>query len=199
VIRLRCQRFRRKLSVRQVTGLSPDLRFDAWYATLQASLRSLDRIAGDFERETGIPLAWYEVLIRAYKEEGQRIRMSELATTLLLSRGGATRLVDRMEEAGLITREIPPEDRRATYAVLTKKGREEAERGKPVHFEIVQRHFGSFVTAEEAQALVRTSLKILENEGEQCAWLVDALCACAENCTCAEGEACAVHAGHSAH
>jgi DNA-binding MarR family transcriptional regulator len=185
--------------VREVTGLSPDLRFDAWYATLQASLRSLDRIAGDFERETGISLAWYEVLIRAYKEEDQRIRMSELATTLLLSRGGATRLVDRMEEAGLITRETPKEDRRATYAVLTEKGREEAERGKPVHFEIVQRHFGSLVTAEEARTLVQTSLKILEREGEQCAWLVDALDTCVENCRCAEGEPCAVHAGHSAH
>ena len=185
--------------MRQVTGLSPDLRFDAWYASLQASLRSLDRIAGDFERETGIPLAWYEVLIRAYKEEGQRIRMSELATTLLLSRGGATRLVDRMEEAGLITREIPPEDRRATYAVLTEKGREEAERGKPIHFEIVQRHFGAFLTEEEAHVLVRASLKLLQNEGEQCAWLVDRLGDCAENCTCVDGGSCEVHAGHAAH
>jgi DNA-binding MarR family transcriptional regulator len=185
--------------VRQVTGLSPDVRFDAWYATLQASLRSLDRIAGDFERETGIPLAWYEVLIRAYKADGQRIRMSELATTLLLSRGGATRLVDRMEEAGLITREIPPEDRRATYAVLTEKGREEAERGKPVHFEIVDRHFGSLLDEEEARTLVRASLKVIEREGDQCAWLVDALCECAENCTCGEGGSCAVHAGHAAH
>jgi DNA-binding MarR family transcriptional regulator len=185
--------------VKSVTGLSPDLRFDAWYASLQASLRSLDHISADFERETGIPLAWYEVLIRAYKEEDQRIRMSELATTLLLSRGGATRLVDRMEEAGLITREIPREDRRATYAVLTEKGRREAERGKPVHFEIVNRYFGSFLTEEDAQAMVRASLKVLQNEGEECAWLVERLCDCAENCTCADGGECVVHAGHAGH
>jgi DNA-binding MarR family transcriptional regulator len=180
--------------VKSVTGLSSDLRFDAWYAALQASLRSLDRIADDFERETGIPLSWYEVLIRAYKEEGQRIRMSELATTLLLSRGGATRLVARMEEAGLITREIPPEDRRATYAVLTEKGAAHAEKSVPVHFDIVDRHFGSLLTDEEAQAIVRASLKVLENEGKECAWLVERLGACAENCTCAQGEPCAVHA-----
>jgi DNA-binding MarR family transcriptional regulator len=183
--------------VRQVTGLSPDLRFDAWYATLQASLRSLDRIAGEFERETGISLAWYEVLIRAYKAEGDRIRMSELASTLLLSRGGATRLVDRMEQAGLITRETPPEDRRATYAVLTDKGREHVERGMQPHFEAVQRHFGSLLTDEEAHALVRASVKVLEQEGKECAWLVDRLCVCAENCTCAEGEPCPVHAAHA--
>ena len=185
--------------MRQVTGLSPDLRFDAWYASLQASLRSLDRIAGDFERETGIPLAWYEVLIRAYKEEAQRIRMSELATTILLSRGGATRLVDRMEEAGLITREIPREDRRATYAVLTEKGRAEVERAKPVHFELVDRHFGSLLSEEEARAMVRASLKVLESEGKECAWLVERLDTVAENCTCTEGEPCPVHAGHGAH
>jgi DNA-binding MarR family transcriptional regulator len=180
--------------VRQITGLSPDLRFDAWYATLQASLRSLDRIAGDFERDTGISLAWYEVLIRAYKEEGQRIRMSELASTLLLSRGGATRLVDRMEEAGLIKRETPPEDRRATYAVLTDKGREHAEKGMQPHLDIVQRHYGSLLTEEEAHAMLRASVKVLETHGKECGWLVERLCECAENCTCADGEPCAVHA-----
>ena len=180
--------------MRKVTGLSPDVRFDAWYATLQASLRSLEHVADDFERETGIPLAWYEVLIRAHKAEGERIRMSELASTILLSRGGATRLVDRMEEAGLITRETPPEDRRATYAVLTASGREQVEKSMQPHFDIVQRHFGSLLTEGEAHAMVRASVKILENEGKECTWLVERLCECAENCTCAEGESCAVHA-----
>jgi DNA-binding MarR family transcriptional regulator len=161
---------------RRESGLvSADIRFNAWYGALQASLRSLDRIGEEFERETGMPLSWFEVVVRAYKEPDQRIRMGDLATTLLLSRGGATRLVARMEEAGLITREIPPEDRRATYAVLTDKGREAAAAGIPVHKEAVHRHFGSALSDGEAEAVVRASLKVLEAIGRECAWLVDEL------------------------
>ncbi len=58
------------------------------------------------------------------------MRMGELADNLLLSRGGATRLVARLEEAGLVERVIPPDDRRATYAVITEKGVEALERAR---------------------------------------------------------------------
>ena len=47
--------------------------------------------------------------------------MNELADDLVLSRGGATRLIARMEEEGLVTRETPADDRRATYAVVTPR------------------------------------------------------------------------------
>ena len=170
----------------------PDIRFNAWYGSLQASLRALERISEEFERATGMPLAWYEVLIRAYKKADQRIRMGDLASTLLLSKGGATRLVARMEESGLVTREIPPEDRRATYAVLTDKGREAAEAGLPVHLEIVDRHFGAFLTDEEAEAMLRPSLKVLQALGQECAWLVNEL----GECTCDAGHACELHTSH---
>jgi DNA-binding MarR family transcriptional regulator len=175
---------------RRDSGLmSPDIRFNAWYGALQASLRALDRIGQEFEQETGMPLAWYEVLIRAYKKPDQRVRMGDLASTLLLSRGGATRLVARMEEAGLVTREIPPEDRRATYAVLTEKGREAAQAGLPLHLESVQRHFGDAITDDEAEVILRASVKVLAAVGQECAWLVNEL----GECTCEDGRECVVH------
>lgn len=153
----------------------PDVKFRAWYGALQASMRSLDLISREFEATTGLPLAWYEVLIFLHKGGSDRRRMSELAESLLISRGGATRVIARIEEAGLVRRETPPDDRRATYAVLTDKGRETAERVKPVHFELVQRYFSDAVTEEQAETLLASSVSILERIGESCAWLVEDL------------------------
>jgi DNA-binding MarR family transcriptional regulator len=94
--------------------------------------------------------------------------MSDLAEALLVSRGGATRLVARAEEDGLVRREIPPDDRRATYAVLTDDGRAAAERGYPAYVELVQRHFHGFVTDDEAEVLVRVWNRVLEGNDMAC-------------------------------
>jgi DNA-binding MarR family transcriptional regulator len=105
--------------------------------------------------------------------------MSDLADALLVSRGGATRLVARAEEDGLVRREIPPDDRRATYAVLTDAGIEAAERGFPVYLEVVQRLFQDFVSDEEAEVLVRVWARVLEGNDMACA-PVSAAAACLE-------------------
>src|SRR3954453_7439933 len=101
-----------------------DPRFQAWYGNFQATMRSLQRIDREVEAATGLPLASIELLVNIAYENDGRLRMSELADTLRLSRGGATRLVARLEQAGLVERVIPPDDRRATYAVITAKGME---------------------------------------------------------------------------
>ena len=150
----------------------PDDRFRAWFASLHAVLRSLERIEREFERETGLSHAWYEVLIRLYKEPDRRLRMSHLANRGLISPGGATRLVARMEEAGLVMRETPADDRRATYAVLTREGIARVEAAAAAHFAAVERNFGAALDQEDAQALMRVSDKILQTMGEECAWLL---------------------------
>ena len=154
----------------------PDIKFRAWYGSLQASLRSLDLIEREVENATGVPLSWYEVLIFLFKGgDSERRQMSELAEALLMSRGGATRVIARMEEAGLVRREIPPENRRVTYAVLTDKGRETAERVRPVHEEAVRRYFSTAIDEDEAEVLLRAAVKILECTGDRCAWLIEDL------------------------
>jgi DNA-binding MarR family transcriptional regulator len=153
----------------------PDIKFRAWYGTLQATLRSFDLISREFENRTGIPLAWYEVLIFLSKGGSERRQMGELAEALLISRGGATRVIARIEEAGLVRREVPPENRRVTYAVLTDEGRATAERVCDVHEELVKRYFSDVIDEDEAERLLAASVRILELTGDECAWLIDDL------------------------
>ena len=73
----------------------------AFYGMLQVDAHIVDRVGQRMERETGLPPAWYEVLAQIHKGP---CRMGELAESLVLSRGGATRLIARMEEDGLVER-----------------------------------------------------------------------------------------------
>jgi DNA-binding MarR family transcriptional regulator len=154
-------------------GKNKDPRFKAWYGNFQATMRSLQRIDRDLEADTGLPLASVELLVNLAFEEGGRMRMGELADTLLLSRGGATRLVARLEEAGLVAREIPPDDRRATYAVITPKGWETLERAEPAFKRAVEAHYSKHLTDDEVEAQWAVSVKILRETGSNCEWLLE--------------------------
>lgn len=145
--------------------------FLAFYGLLQVEARTIDRIAPILEARTGLPMSWYEVIacLSGAPDEGRR--MNELADELLVSRGGATRLVARMEEAGLVERITPPEDRRATYARLTPAGFEAEVKASPVLLELVEEQFGRHLDEEDLAALVRISAKLLHATGEQCMWL----------------------------
>src|SRR3712207_6611650 len=129
-------------------GEHADPKFTGWYATVQMALRSLEAIERELQTQAGMPAAWIEALFFLHKHESGKRRMSELAEQSLLSRGGATRLIARMEEAGLVTREIPPEDRRATFAVLTDEGRAAMERVLPIQKALVEQYFTAAISEQ---------------------------------------------------
>ena len=139
-----------------------DDRWVAWYCQAKMNARLTERIADEMERRTGIPADWCEVLANL-KEEPKR--MNELADDLILSRGGATRLIARMEEAGLVERQTPPSDRRATFAVITDAGRAAVERALPVHLEVVDELFGRQLEPEDAEALLAIATRVCSAHG----------------------------------
>ncbi|TML38127.1 MAG: MarR family transcriptional regulator [Actinobacteria bacterium] len=96
---------------------------DAWQALLLAQRALLDRLEDDLRREHGLPLSSYEVLLFLSRAPGRRLRMHELAESVLLTPSGITRLVDRLEGEGLVSRESCPTDRRGSFVVLTEAGR----------------------------------------------------------------------------
>jgi DNA-binding MarR family transcriptional regulator len=144
-----------------------DTRFAAFYGLLVTEWRISERLDADLQAAAGVSLNRLELLLHLHFKDGRR-RMSDLADALLLSRGGATRLVARAEDDGLVRREIPPDDRRATYAVLTDAGREAAERGLPAYIETVDRLFHDFVDDDEAEVLVRVWRRVLDGNDMSC-------------------------------
>lgn len=112
------------------------------------------------EEEAGLPAAWYEVLVRLGRSPDFRMRMSDLAAAVSLTTSGTTRLVDRIEAAGLIRRENCAFDRRVLYASLTDKGREVLLAATPAHLSSIDRHLVSVLTPEELRAFTAALRKV---------------------------------------
>jgi DNA-binding MarR family transcriptional regulator len=129
-----------------------DEQLEAWRAFIRAQselIRTLDR---ELETEQGLPITFFDVLAQL-TGAGGRLRMSELADAVLLSRSGVTRLVDRMERDGLVKREHCPTDRRAMYTTITPAGKRALAKARPVHLRGVAEHFARHLSDEEAKTL----------------------------------------------
>lgn len=144
--------------------------FLAFYGLMQVNARMLDRVGGDLEARTKLPMSWLEILLCLEGEDAGK-RMNALADELVISRGGVTRIIARMEEAGLVQRVTPPEDRRATYARLTDAGRDAAASATPVLLELVADGFGRHLELDELMELSRLSAKLLRGMDAECLWL----------------------------
>jgi len=107
------------------------------------------------------PLAWYDVLWGLERAPDQRLRMSELAQRVVLSRSNLTRLVDRLEDAGLVLRERSEEDRRGAYAVLTQAGRDMRRRMWPVYQSGIRQLFETQLSEAEADTVGQVLRRVL--------------------------------------
>src|SRR3954463_9665149 len=126
-----------------VSAACNDRRITAFGMLLEAHAAVVGAVNRDLEEQSGMPVSWFEVLIRLARTPGQRLRMTELAGQVSLSTSGLTRLVDRVEAAGFIAREACPSDRRGAFAVLTPAGQEALQRTLPAHLESLERHLAA--------------------------------------------------------
>lgn len=97
----------------------------------------------------------YDVLVQLAGADERRLRMSELADRLLLSRSGVTRLVDRLVAAGLVERVTCDDDRRGQWASLTNAGLRRLRAAAPTHLRGVAKHFLDRLSADELASLER--------------------------------------------
>ncbi|MGD9796728.1 MAG: MarR family winged helix-turn-helix transcriptional regulator [Acidimicrobiia bacterium] len=114
----------------------------------EAHAAVLADVSRDLEAMAGIPLPWYEVLLRLARSPEQRLRMAELAHQVGLSTSGLTRLVDRVEEAGYVARQSCTDDRRGAFAVLTPAGQEILRGSLPQHVESLRRRVAAPLGAD---------------------------------------------------
>ncbi|MFG3698849.1 MarR family winged helix-turn-helix transcriptional regulator [Micromonospora sp. NPDC047620] len=98
------------------------------------------RFAAQFE-EHGLSPVEFEVLTRLARSPGNQLRMTDLAAQTSLSTSGVTRVVDRMERDGLLTRRACPSDRRSSYAVVTAAGMQRLDETMPGHLRIIEQWF----------------------------------------------------------
>ena len=111
----------------RVKELSP-LELAAWRGLLRVHSALVAELDRELEVAHGLPLTHYEVLLYLDVAPDRQLRMTELASSVLLSQSGVTRLVDRLERAGLVVREPCPDDRRGLLASITPAGRDASRR-----------------------------------------------------------------------
>ena len=133
----------------------------AWRGMLITHNRVIAALDDELEREHGLALGSYEVLLQLAEAPDRSLRMGTLADHLLLSRSGLTRLVDRLVTRGLVERHSCEDDRRGTYARLTAAGLERFEEARPTHLRGVRQHFLGRLTDEELDGLTQTWARVL--------------------------------------
>lgn len=132
--------------------MASDLKGHAWAVLLTAHATLIERIQAALAA-AGLPaLDWYDALWELEKAEG-RLRMSDLASRVVLSRSNLSRLADRLEDAGLVAREDCAEDGRGYDLVLTRAGRTTRRKMWPVYEAEIERVFSRHVTADEARTI----------------------------------------------
>jgi DNA-binding MarR family transcriptional regulator len=117
-----------------------DERITALGLFIEAYASVMELVERELATATDLSSAEFGVLLRLARTPGEHLRMTELAAGAGLSTSGMTRLVDRLEAAGLVDRKQCPSDRRGLEAALTAKGRKLVDKVVPVHLDSIQRH-----------------------------------------------------------
>ena len=132
-----------------------DSRLAAWTTFLRAHARVVRELERELQADQDLALTDYDVLVQLATVPDRRLRMSELADRLLLSRSGVTRLVDRLVADGLVERVSCEDDRRGQWAALTDAGRDRLRRAAPIHLRGVATHFLDRLSPDDLVALER--------------------------------------------
>ncbi len=146
---------------------SPDAeeRVGAWVNLLQANRVLEDALERRLREAADLSFAEFEVIARLSGAPEGRLKMIDIANLLLASKSGITRIVDRLERAGLVSRAIPPENRRIVYARITRRGRAALDRARPAFMGAVEESFSQHMTEPDVRALRRLLRKLLVGNG----------------------------------
>ena len=134
-------------------------RLRCWRLFFESSLALIDMLDTELQEAVGIPQRWYDVLVQL-EEAPDGLPMNELAERILYSKSGFTRVVDRMEEAGLVRRVRPEHDRRSILVLLTEEGTKTMERARLHHRDGIDRHFSRHLTDADVRALTKALEKV---------------------------------------
>jgi len=131
----------------------PEPHLSAWRGVLNTHAAVVGAVEQALADAGLPPLAWYDVLWAIRRAPRRRVRMAELAASLTVSRGGLTKLADRLEQAALIRREPAEDDGRGLYAALTPAGDRMLKRMWPVYAGVLRETFVAPIADDEAAVI----------------------------------------------
>lgn len=143
-----------------------DPRLDAWRAFLGAHARLVRRLDDELRAEHDLSLPEYEALLHLAEAPDRRLRMSRLASLVLLSKSGVTRLIDRLEADGAVERLQCAHDARGAEAVLTDDGLGRLRRASATHLRGIERYFLGPLQPSELAALEQTMRAVARSAGD---------------------------------
>ena len=129
---------------------------------LQTNARLARSLGLELETECGLSLAWFEVLLQLRTSAEGHLKMSEIAAAIVHSTGGTTRLIDRIEEAGLVARGLCPTDRRAVHVAITDQGNARLDEALSVHLHYLDDRLATRLSDDERAELTRLLTKLNE-------------------------------------
>ncbi|MBV8085871.1 MAG: MarR family transcriptional regulator [Chloroflexi bacterium] len=145
--------------------MSDDVFMAAWVAFLRAHAAVLRPLERELQAECDLPLTWYDVLVQLSAAPGGRLRMQQLAKAVLLSKSRITRLVEAMEQAGLLVREPCPDDKRGAEVAPTATGQARLCAAAPVHLRGIRQHFTRHLSQDQAAVLAQALSGVAAAEG----------------------------------
>lgn len=144
-------------------------RLEAWVSFLRAHAAVMRELSAQLQREHGLTVNDYEVLLHLSKADGRRLRRIDLADRVLLTASGITRLLDGLQAAGYVCKETCVSDARVSYAKLTDAGAEKLRASSTTHLRGIDELFlGRYSDAERATLADLLSRLPLAGEGGPC-------------------------------
>lgn len=126
---------------------------EAWGALTRTHAAIVGRLQEALAASDFPPLPWYEVLATVAEAPEQRMKMGELAEAMVITRGGLTKLVDRLIKAGLMERTFCETDRRVSYATLLPAGHDLLDEMRPVVIAELKIAFAANLSERQADEL----------------------------------------------
>lgn len=146
----------------QLTGREQE----AWRTFLSANVQLMERLDQELQQRSNINLTDYEILSVLSATSGRRLRMSDLAREVLVSRSRLTYRVDRLAEVNFVTREECEDDRRGLWAILTEQGAQALEDASPPHNNDVRNWFFDLMSEEELVTVHSVMARIDDKVGK---------------------------------
>ncbi|MFF5108613.1 MarR family winged helix-turn-helix transcriptional regulator [Streptosporangium sp. NPDC000509] len=132
-----------------------------WRAYMAASQLVLEELDRQLQRDSGMPHAYYAVLVKLSEAPERMMRMSELAAEVNSSQSRLSHAVKRLEERGWVRREPCAADKRVSWAILTDEGLAALTAAAPGHVEVVRQTLFDRLTPDQLRQLREICTAIL--------------------------------------